>query len=77
VRDGNHEEALKIFKDNVRRFPGSPDAYNFLGEGYLAAGNIEMAIKSYEKAVELATTFKTGNVEFLKHRIESIKADKR
>jgi hypothetical protein len=36
-----------------------------------------MAIKSYEKAVELATTFKTGNVDFLKSRIESIKADKK
>jgi len=77
VRDGKHEEALKIFNENVRRFPDSPDAYNYLGEGYLAAGNIEMAIKSYEKALELATTFKTGNAEFLKRRIESIKADKK
>lgn len=77
VRDGKHEEALKIFKENVRRFPNSPDAYNYLGEGYLASGKIEMAIKSYEKAVELATTFKTGNVEFFKRRIESIKADKK
>jgi predicted alpha/beta superfamily hydrolase len=76
LRDGKHEEAIKIFKENVRRFPNSPDAYNYLGEGYLAFGNIEMAIKSYEKAVELATTFKNGNVDFLKRRIESIKADK-
>jgi hypothetical protein len=42
----------------------------------LADGNIEMAIKSYEKAVELATTLKNGNVDFLKRRIESIKAAK-
>jgi len=77
LRNGKFEEAIKIFKENVRRFPNSPDAYNLLGEGYLAAGNIEMAIKSYEKAVELATTFKNGNIDFLKRRIESIKADKK
>jgi hypothetical protein len=77
VRSGKPEEAIKVFKENVRRFPNSPDAYNFLGEGYLAAGNIEMAIMSYEKAVELATTLKNGNVDFLKRRIESIKADKK
>jgi predicted alpha/beta superfamily hydrolase len=77
VRDGKLEAALNIFKENVHRFPDSPDAYNYLGEGYLAASNIEMAIKSYEKAVELATIFKIGNVDFLKSRIESIKADKK
>jgi predicted alpha/beta superfamily hydrolase len=75
IRAGKAEEAIKVFKENIRRFPNSPDAYNFLGEGYLAAGNIEMAINSYEKAVELATTFKNGNIDFLKRRIESIKAD--
>ncbi len=37
LRNGKHEEAVKIFKENVRRFPDSPDAFNFLGEGYLAA----------------------------------------
>jgi uncharacterized protein len=76
VREGKHEDALRIFKENVRRFPDSPDAYNYLGEGYLAAGNIEMAIKSYEKAVELAMTFNTGKADFLRGRIESIKAGK-
>lgn len=77
LREGRHDEAIKIFEDNIRRFPDSPEAYNYLGEGYLAAGNIEMAIKSYEKAIELAKTFKTGNAEFLKSRIESIKAGKK
>jgi len=75
LRNGKHEEAIKIFKENVRRFPNSPDAYNFLGEGYLAAGNTEMAVKSYEIAVELATKF-SGNVEFLKSRLDSIKTNK-
>jgi len=76
LRNGKHEEAIKIFKENVRRFPDSPDAYNLLGEGYLAAGNTEMAVKSYEIAIELATKF-SGNVEFLKRRLDSIKSNKK
>jgi uncharacterized protein len=76
VRNGKYEEAIYIFKENTRRFPDSPDAFNFLGEGYLAEGNTEMAIKSYEEAIELAKRF-SGNVEFLKQRLESIKANKK
>lgn len=68
--------AVNIFEENVRRFPDSPDAFNFLGEGYLAAGNTEMAIKSYEKAIGLAIKF-SGNVDFLKRRLDSIRADKK
>lgn len=76
LRKGKRDEAIKIFNENVRRFPNSPDAYNYLGEGYLASGNIESAVKSYEKAIELAAKF-SGNVEFLKRRLDSIKANKK
>jgi len=77
LRAGRQEEAMKIFVENTHRFPDSPDAYNFLAEGYLKAGNIEMAIKTYEKAVELAVTFKKGNLAFLKCRLEDVKASKK
>ena len=78
VRSGMHEEAIKILKENTLRFPDSPEAYNYLGEGYLAANNIDMAITSYEKAVELATDLEDDKkVAFLKSRIESIKAVKK
>lgn len=76
LRSGKHDEAIKVFNENVRRFPNSPDAYNLLGEGYLAAGNIELTVKSFEKAIELATKF-SGNVEFLKRRLDSIKSKKK
>lgn len=76
LRNGKHKEAIQVFNENVRRLPDSPDAYNYLGEGYLAAGNTEMAIKSYEKAIDLATRF-FGNVEFLKRRLDSIKTNQK
>jgi predicted alpha/beta superfamily hydrolase len=78
LRNAQYEEAIKIFKENTVRFPASPDAYNYLGEGYLAAKNTDMAITSYEKAIELATELKDEKkVAFLKSRIEIIKAGKR
>jgi len=76
LRNKKLEEAIKIFNENARRFPNSSDAYNYLGEGYLAAGNTEMAIKNYEIAVELAKK-NSGNIEFLKRRLDSIKANKK
>ena len=77
LRAGQQEKAMTIFKENTRRFPDSPDAYNFLAEGYLRAGNIDLAIQSYEKAVELAATFRTGNLTFLQRRLASVKAEKK
>jgi tetratricopeptide (TPR) repeat protein len=47
------EQAIEIFKLNVEAFPKSANAYDSLGEAYLNAGNKELALRNYEKAVEL------------------------
>ncbi len=47
------EQAIEIFKLNVEAFPHSANTYDSLGEAYMNAGNKELAIKNYEKAVEL------------------------
>jgi predicted alpha/beta superfamily hydrolase len=77
LRAGRREEAIKFFENNINKHPDSPDAFTYLGEGYFAAGNIELAIKSYEKAIELATTLNDGNFERFKMRLENIKASKK
>ena len=46
-------EAIEIFKLNVDAFPQVANTYDSLGEGYKIAGNKELAIKNYEKALEL------------------------
>jgi tetratricopeptide (TPR) repeat protein len=46
-------EAIEIFKLNVEAYPASANVYDSLGEAYMAAGDREMAIKFYERAVEL------------------------
>jgi tetratricopeptide (TPR) repeat protein len=46
-------DAVAIFRLNVEQFPESANAWDSLGEGYLAAGETEQAIESYEKSLEL------------------------
>jgi uncharacterized membrane protein len=45
--------AIKVFQLNVETHPDSPNAYDSLGEAYLAAGDEASAIENYEKAVTI------------------------
>ena len=47
------QEAIDLFKINVRLYPQSWNAYDSLAEAYAAAGQNDLAIKNYEKSVEL------------------------
>jgi tetratricopeptide (TPR) repeat protein len=51
--NGQFEEAIAIFKLNTETFPGSWLAHRKLAESYLAVGNEELAIQSYQKALEI------------------------
>ena len=46
-------EAIEVFKLNTKEFPASWNTHDSLGEAYMAAGEKELAIKSYRKSVEL------------------------
>jgi carboxyl-terminal processing protease len=46
-------EAIEVFKINVKEFPESWNVYDSLGEAYMVNGDKELAIKNYEKSVEL------------------------
>ncbi len=47
------QEALAIFDLLISEFPNAFNAYDSMGEAYLKAGNEELALKNYEKSVEL------------------------
>ena len=59
------ELAILTFKETVRKFPQSSNAYDSLAEAYMLAGNKELAIKNYEKSLELNPQ-NTNAVEQLK-----------
>ena len=44
---------MTIFQANVALYPDNANAYDSLGEGYLAAGNKPAAIENYRKSLAM------------------------
>ncbi|MFC2083589.1 prolyl oligopeptidase family serine peptidase [Bacteroidota bacterium] len=47
------DEAIEIFKLNVSEYPDAWNPYDSLGEAYMISGDNDLAIKYYEKSLEL------------------------
>lgn len=60
LQSGKKKEAIEVFKINAETFPKSGNAYDSLGEAYLADGDKKAAIANYKKAVELDPTNENG-----------------
>lgn len=54
VRENDIEFAIKLFKLNAHLFPNEANMYDSLGEAYEKNKQYDLALKNYEKAVELA-----------------------
>jgi hypothetical protein len=50
---GRTKDAVEIFKLNIEQFPNSFNVYDSMGEAYMIDKNKELAIKNYEKSLEL------------------------
>ena len=57
VRKNKIDEALEILKYNVKLYPGEPTAHFNLGLVYEKKGEIELAIKHIQKAVDIDPTW--------------------
>jgi tetratricopeptide (TPR) repeat protein len=53
-------DAVEVFKLNVKLFPNSWNVYDSLGEAYAAAGDTKLAIENYEKSLALNPKNETG-----------------
>jgi tetratricopeptide (TPR) repeat protein len=53
LRANKLNDAIDVFKLNVKFFPNSHNTYDSLGEAYALAGNKKLAIENYEKALKL------------------------
>ncbi len=47
------DDAIELFKLNVKMYPKSYNVYDSLAEGYMTAGNNKLAIKNYQKSLKL------------------------
>ena len=59
------KEAIEVFKINVEDFPNSSNAYDSLGEAYMVHDDKQLAIKYYQKSLELNPN-NTNAVEAIK-----------
>jgi len=50
---GNIKDAIAVFKLIVSEFPNSANAYDSLGEAYLADGQKDLSVSYYKKSLEL------------------------
>jgi dienelactone hydrolase len=53
LQAGNTQLAIEIFKLNVAAFPESPNTYDSLSDGYIVAGQKDLALQNVKKALEL------------------------
>lgn len=53
LSEGKKREAIDIFKLNTKAYPESWNAWDSLAEAYMENGDMEQAIKNYEKSLEL------------------------
>lgn len=59
------DAAVAVFRLNVEAFPNSANVYDSLGEAYMFKGDKELAIKNYQRSLELNPK-NTDAVEMLK-----------
>ena len=53
LQAGDTKGAIEIFKLNVAGFPESPNTYDSLSDGYMAAGQKDLARENVKRALEL------------------------
>ena len=53
LREKNNDAAIEMFKLNVDAYPQSSNVYDSLGEGYMIRGDKELAIRNYQRSLEL------------------------
>ena len=65
----NVAEAVALFRLNVANYPDSANAYDSLGEGLEASGQLRAALENYEEAVKRGdASSDPGLAEFRRHR---------
>ena len=70
MRKKQYEDAIKIFKLNVEAYPDAFNVYDSLGEAYMENGDTELAIKNYEKSIELNPDNENGKKMLEKLRMK-------
>jgi len=83
LQAGDKEEAIELFKLNTEAYPASANAQDSLSDGYLAAGQNDLALAAEQKCLELLPAdtndaqFKTQLEQAAKEKIAKLKSDQK
>jgi tetratricopeptide (TPR) repeat protein len=75
LQAGDHDNAIGVFKENVKRYPESANVYDSLGEAYETHGDTEKAAKNYKKAVKLGETNGDANLPVYQTNLKRVSKD--
>lgn len=73
LQAGNLDKAIATFTANVKRYPGSANVYDSLGEAYENNGNPEQAALNYQKAVRLGEKSGDANLNVYKTNLARVR----
>lgn len=65
MNSGRLSEAIRVLKLNVETFPESANVYDSLAEAYMKNGDDELAVKFYEKTLEMTSKDEKADKAFL------------
>jgi tetratricopeptide (TPR) repeat protein len=83
LQAGEKQDAIELFKLNAEAYPASANAQDSLSDGYLAAGQNDLALAAEQKCVELLPAdkndaqFKTQLEQAAKAKIAKLKAEQK
>jgi len=72
LRKNEIQKAIEVFKENVKRYPGSANVYDSLGEAYEINNQPGHAKQNYQKAYELGKKLNDPNVLVFKKNLERV-----
>ena len=67
------DDAIEIFELNVEAYPDASNPYDSLGEAYMINGDTELAVKNYQKSIDLNPD-NTNGINMLKKIEEKMKS---
>ena len=83
LQAGDTQDAIDLFKLNAEAYPASANTQDSLSDGYLAAGQKDLALAAEQKCLELLPAdksdaqFKTQLEQHAKEQIAKLKADQK
>jgi tetratricopeptide (TPR) repeat protein len=66
LADKKINDAIEVFKLNIKLHPDSWNTYDSMGEAYAIAGNKALAIENYETSIKMNSKNESGKTALAK-----------